>query len=328
MTDAAPLSHDGATARGIAFILAGMVAISINDMAVKSLSDAYPLHQIVFVRSAIALALMMVFLQFEGGFASLRTDRPGLHLLRGLLIVGANMTFFAALAAMPLAEATAIFFVAPLFITLLSIPILGERVGLHRVGAILVGFAGVLVIVLPGSQGLGDVPLAVLVLPVLAAALYAAMVVLTRLLGARSRASAMAVYIQSTFIGVSLGVWLAAGDGRFDPGPDQASLHFLLRAWVWPAPEDWGLFLAVGLMTGTMAYCISQAYRLGNAATISAYEYVALPLAVFWGWVVFGHLPGAWSALGIVLVLGSGIYVFWRERVRRRPLASGRPLRR
>ncbi|MGY9047576.1 MAG: DMT family transporter [Rhodobacterales bacterium] len=198
---------------GILLICIGICAISVNDLLIKLLSGGYPLHQIIAIRSGIAIFFALTFVQIEGGFAILRTKTPGLHLLRGLLVVLANMTFYAAVAVMPLAQATALFFVAPLFITLLSIPVLGEKVGPLRLGAVLVGFAGVVVMQQPWtSQGVALSRLTLL-LPVIAALLYAMMQVLTRKLGVTTRASAMAVYIQGMFILVSAGFFLIAGDG-------------------------------------------------------------------------------------------------------------------
>lgn len=129
--------------------------ISVNDMLAKSLSGGYPLHQVVFVRSMIGLSGSLVFLRLEGGVPLLRTDRPALHALRAGLIVVANMTFFAALAVMPLGAATALFFVAPLFISLLAIPVLAEPVGRSRMAAIVVGLAGVAVMMAPVWTGAG-----------------------------------------------------------------------------------------------------------------------------------------------------------------------------
>ena len=153
----APLSNRPAA--GICFILLGMTAISANDVMIKHLSGGYPLHQLVFIRSAIGIALTLILIQMEGGLAILRTRKPFLHALRGLLIVTANLTYFTALASISLAEATALFFVAPLLITLLSIPMLGEKVGPLRLGAVLVGFIGVLIMLRPwessGERG-GD----------------------------------------------------------------------------------------------------------------------------------------------------------------------------
>jgi len=320
----------GGPSAGIAFVLLGVFCISINDMLIKQLSGDYPLHQMVFVRSAIGICISLVLVQFEGGWAILRPKQPWLQALRGLMVVFANMAYFTALAVMPLADATALFFVAPLFITLLSIPVLGEKVGVRRLGAVLVGFLGVLVMMRGGGGAPDAAPLAfwVLALPVVAALAYASMQILTRKLGVSSKASAMAVYIQGMFVIVGAGFFLVAGDGRYAVGQTNESLIFLLRAWVWPATGDTWLFLTLGLMSAVVGYTLSQAYRLGDAATIAPYEYVALPLAVMWGWLIFGTWPGVSTGVGIVLILASGLYVFLRERVRRVPVRGNRPVRR
>jgi S-adenosylmethionine uptake transporter len=313
--------------RAIGFVLLGVLCISVNDMLVKHLSGGYPLHQTVFIRSLVAISASLAILQFEGGFAALRTDRPGLHLLRGVLIVFANMAFFSALATLPLADATALFFVAPLFITILAIPLLGETVGARRLGAVAVGFLGVVVMTRPGAEGLAF-DRALLLLPVLAALAYAGMQILTRRLGVASPASAMAIYIQGTFIAVSLLFWAIAGDGRFAEGLENESARFLLRAWVWPEAADWPLFGLLGVMSAVIGYSLSQAYRSAEAAVVAPFEYTALPLSIFWGWAVFGELPDLWGLAGIGLIGGAGVYVFLRERRRKRPLASARPTRR
>jgi S-adenosylmethionine uptake transporter len=303
------------TRGAIVFILVGMLGISLNDIGVKALSGAYPLHQIVFARSALGIGLSLIIVQFEGGWRILRTDQPGLHAIRGLLIVIANMTFFAALAALPLAETTALFFVAPLMITLLSIPLLGERVGPFRLGMVLLGFLGVLIMQRPwASEEALEVNRLVLLLPVFAALTYALNQILTRRLGVRAQASALAIYVQTTFLVVSIAFYLVAGDGRFSENITDPSLTFLLRAWIWPEGYDWWVFAGLGVLSAAIGYCLSQAYRLADAAVVAPYEYIGLPLAVFWGIVVFGDLP-VWEVwLGMALILSAGLIIFLRER--------------
>ena len=162
--------RDNSPGLAIIFIVLAMTCISINDMLIKLLSDDYPLHQMVFLRSAIGIVFSLVILQFEGGFGLLRTNQIWLHLLRGLCIVGANMAFFAAIAVIPLADATALFFVAPLFITILAVPFLGERVGPRRLGAVVFGFLGVLIMLRPGGIAPEPAPdWQILLLPIVAA---------------------------------------------------------------------------------------------------------------------------------------------------------------
>jgi S-adenosylmethionine uptake transporter len=310
---------------GIFFVLVGMFSISINDLLIKQLSGGYPLHQIVFVRSAIGIVFGLMLVQYEGGIGILRTNHPWLHTLRGLLIVIANMTYFVALAVMPLADATALFFAAPLFITLLSIPILGEKVGAMRLTAVAIGFAGVIVMQRPWADSdTLDVSRIVLMLPVLSALTYALNQLMTRKLGVSSKASAMAIYIQATFIVVSVLFYAVAGDGRYAAGATNGSVIFLLRAWVWPADSDLWVFAGLGVNSAIIGYCLSQAYRLADAATIAPFEYIGLPLAVIWGFFIFGDLPVVEVWIGMSLILGAGLFVFVRERQKARLLAHGR----
>lgn len=310
---------------GVLFILVAMVSISLNDMMIKKLSGGYPLHQIVLIRSAIGLMMTMLIVQWEGGFGILKTNHPWLHAMRGMFIVISNMSFFVALAVIPLGEATALFFVAPLFITLLSIPLLGEKVGPLRIGAVVLGFAGVLIMQRPweGADTLGASRI-VLLLPVVAALTYALNQVFTRKLGATAKASAMAAYIQITFIFVSLGFYMVAGDGRFAVNTEDPSLQFLLRAWVWPAQQDVWVLVALGLNSGVIGYALSQAYRMADAATIAPFEYAGLPLAVFWGWLLWAEVPAPVVWLGMALIAGSGLFVFFREQQKARKVARGR----
>ncbi|QFT59802.1 Riboflavin transporter [Sulfitobacter sp. THAF37] len=304
---------------GIFCMLAGMFLISVNDMLIKSLSGGYPLHQLVLLRSCVGLVFTLFLLRLEGGWSLLRTGRPLLHMLRAMLIVFANSMIYAAIVAMPLATANALYFVAPLFVTLLSIPILGEHVGPRRFGAIGLGFAGVLLMMAPQLAGGEDALGWVVVLPVLAAAGYATMSVLTRKLGATSRASALALHMQIAFILVSVTMFLVAGDGRFAEGTQNESIRFLLRAWTWPPAADALPIAMLGLVAAAVGYLMSQAYRLSPASAVAPFEYSLLIYALFWGWTIFGEWPAPMVFLGAAVVIGSGIYVFLREGQRKSP---------
>lgn len=313
----------------IAILLLGMTAISVQDVLIKLLSGGYPLHQIVFARSSIAICVTLLLVQWEGGFRILRTATPGLHLVRGLLVVGANMTYFAALAVLPLAEATALFFVSPLLITVFAAFFLGESLGPRRLAAIAIGFVGVAMIALADDpQALGTSPTVVYLLPILAAVFYALMQVLTRRLGHSTKVSALAAYIQLTFIAISLAIGFSIGHGRLAEGVDNPSLVFLLRAWRLPEGDDWWLFIGIGALSAVIGYALSYAYKMASAGAVAPFEYVALPLAVIWGWLVWGELPTVVAAIGIAMIMAAGVYVFLRESARGRPLKNRRAFRR
>lgn len=314
--------NDPRIARGIVLVCIGVFFISVNDLLIKALSGGYPLHQIVFTRTAIGIFFSFVMLHLEGGVSLLRTSRPGLMLLRGLTLVAANMTFFASLAALPLGLTTALFFVGPLFITLFSFLFLGEKVGPLRLGAIVFGFLGVVVMQEPWSGGSDYGPSWLFALPVVSAALYASMAVMTRALGVTNTAAALTIYNQMMFLVVSGLFYLTVGQGHIDPGPESPSLHFLLRAWTWPTNADWPLFLLAGICNGIIAYCITSAYRMAPSASIAPFEYIGLPLAIFWGWLFFLEWPSPAVWAGCAMILGAGLFVFLRERQKNRPNAA------
>ena len=297
---AATLVNPAGNLLGIACVLGAVVTFTTQDMAIKWLSGDYPLHEIIFARSVVGLALILsVLVPLEGGYRILRTKRLALHLLRGLAVVIATMTFFTGLATLPL----------------------GERVGGRRWFAILLGLGGVAVMLRPGSGGFHSAFL----LPLAAALAYALVQIMTRKLGMAEKASTMAFYIQLTFVVVSSAIGLTLGDGMLAVRGNP-SLEFLLRAWVWPSTGDAMIMLTIGCMSGLAEYLISQAYRISEASLVAPFEYAALPLAVFWSVFLWGDWPDPISWLGIALIAGAGFYAFYRETVRGSKIVLRRPI--
>ena len=296
-------------ALGIASAVAAALCFAVNDVVIKFLSGDYALHQVVLVRSVVGLGVVVaLFVPLAGGWGALRTRRLPVHLLRGAFVLTSNLLYFAALSVMPLAEAIAVFFVAPLLIAVLSIPLLGETVGPRRWAAIVVGLMGVALVMRPGMSAFQ--PAALLVLG--AASCYALVSILARRIGRTESTVSLAFYVQIMFIVTSGLVGLIAGDGRFataDGGP----VDFLLRAWVWPTTGDWGLMILAGMVNGLAGFLIAQAYRSCDVGLIAPFEYVALPVGAVLGYVIFAELPDAVAWTGIAMILGSGLYMAWRE---------------
>ncbi len=291
-----------------------MTIFMTQDMAIKWLSGDYPLHEVILIRSAVAtLIILAIFLPREGGLSIIRTNKLTVHLLRGFGIVVANLAFYMGLAAMSLAEATSIFFVSPLFITIFSALFLGEHVGIRRWVAVVVGLLGVLIIMRPGTELFRFAS----ILPLIAAIAYALVQVSTRAIGKVEKASTMAIYIQATFIVVCSVTGLAIGDGRYISGIDP-SVDFLFRAWTIPSSGDALLMGGIGCLMAFGVYLIFQGYRLAEASLVAPFEYIGLPLAVFWGVVVFYDYPDALEWVGIGLIVGAGLYTVYREVIRGR----------
>lgn len=308
------------TSLGVLCALTASFAFTLNDVGIKFLSGDYPLHQVVLVRASVGLLVtLIIFMPLEGGFSLLRTNHIGLHATRGLFVVMANMLFFLGLAEIPLSEATAIFFVSPLIITIFSVIFLSEKVGPWRWFAVAMGLVGAVVMLRPTPNSFQLAGL----LPFGAAFCYAGLHVLTRKMGSSERASTMAFYIQLTFVITSAIMGIAFGDGRYST-QDSAALEFLLRTWVFPSTFDLAIMAGVGVASAIGGYFISQAYRTTEAALIAPLEYVALVLAVFWGITIFNEWPDHVAWIGIVLILSGGLLMLWRERALNKKIAKTR----
>ncbi len=308
------MTDDHAPFVGALWAILAAVSFSCVDVLIKFLSSDYPLYQITFFRTLVAILLVVcVLAPLTGTFAELRTENLKVQLLRGLFVVIANFLFFLGLAAMPLAETVAIFFVSPFMIAIFSIFFLGETVGPRRWIAIAVGLIGVLFVLRPGSAAF---QLAAL-FPIGAAASYALLHILTRRIGTSDSVASLVLYTQFVMLAVSTLAGLALGHGAFDTF-DHPSAAFLLRAWVWPTPFDALLITALGITIAIGGFAISAAYRRSDAAFIAPFEYVAMPFALIWGISIFGEYPDRIALAGIALILGSGLVLIWREALARR----------
>lgn len=278
-----------AKGQAIALMCAGIFSLSVNDAIAKWLTAGYEPLQIIFVRQVLALPMILAVVLILIGPSGLRSGNVKVHALRGLFLVGGACCFFIGLRHLPLAEATALIFAAPIFITALSVPLLGERVGLRRWSAVLVGFLGVLIVVRPGIGAFQPAALYVLG----AALLYALIMLSARWIPAGDRFWTMVFYF-TLFPAIFSG---------------------LLVALVWQPLQlaDLPIFLAMAV-AGTLGMTlISQAFRLAPAAIVAPFDYTGLLWASLFGWMVWQELPDLWTYLGAAVIAASGIYIVFRE---------------
>ena len=185
------------------------------------------------------------------------------------------------------------------------------------------GFMGVLTILRPGTEAFKFASL----LPVAAAMGYATLHMLTRHIGKTESALTMSFYIQITFIFICSMFWLFVSDGRFVTEASPA-LNFLLREWGNLSNEDWVLFDLLGTSSAFGGFLISQAYRNAEAAFVAPFEYIAMPLSILWGVLIFKTTPDLQSFIGMGMVVISGLYIVWRETILRQKASkrsSGTP---
>lgn len=279
--------------RAIATICIGVVCLVLNDAMAKWLTAHYAPLQIIFLRNLVALPLIATIALSIGGRSALRSLYLAIHAIRGILMVGGAYTFFRGLKILPLAEATSLVFAAPIFITALSVPLLGEHVGWRRWIAVLVGFAGMLIIVRPGAAAFQPASLFVIA----TAMLYALFMISARWINREENVWTMMFYVvlfPMLFSGLVVPLeWEAVHASHM--------LHFLGMA----------LFGTLGLTL------IGHAFRLGPAAIVAPFDYTALIWASLLGWLIWGELPDAWTYAGAVVIAASGIYIVIRETRRR-----------
>ncbi len=296
---------------GISAIVLGTICFSVNDISVKLFSSEMPLNQLMFFRAIFATSILLfVILPFYGGFKYLNTNNPTFHIFRGLAVVGANTFFFISIAELSLAEATAIFFIAPILITIFAMVFLQEKVGIRRGLACLIGFLGMLLIIKPGSISFELIS----VFPLIAALFYTALHIITRKYGSQEKPLTMGFYIQVCFFVTSL--MFASGFYLADFDPEQSNaLKFLTGSWVSVSTFDlFHILVGIAFPISIGGVLVSYAYKNHEASFLAPFEYGALVIAVVSTYLIWNEIPDIVSLMGMILIMLSGIFVSFREK--------------
>ncbi len=296
--------------KSICYLIGSVFVFSLQDVIIKWISGKYPVHEIVLVRSFFAIIPLLFIAKLEGGLYLLRTKHYVEHIIRSFLLFGAYIGFYLSLAVLPLAETVSIFFSAPIFITILSVILLGEKVEFRNWIAVLIGFFGVIIMLRPSSKMVE--PAAFLAL--LAAFLYAIVSIITRKLGKTENGVSLAFYPTVMYIIFSTILSISLNNISITP-KYHPRWAFLFREWQLPSQGDLFLFIIIGLIAAAGFYFLSQAYRLGQPSTIAPFEYIAVPLSVVWGYVFWNDILESHSVIGMVLIVGSGLYIFGSKKI-------------
>jgi drug/metabolite transporter (DMT)-like permease len=276
-----------------------MWLFSAQDAFVKVMSEDYSVVTILFFRSLGLVPVATYLVWRQGGLAGFRSRRLGLQALRGTFLFLMFLGYYLALTRLPLATAVALVFSAPLMTTLLSVPILKEPIGLHRMGAVLVGFLGVLIMVRPGGGAFEWAAL----LCIGASFCYSLSVVLTRHLGTTESLTSLVFYPNLAFL---LG-----------------STLLLPANWMPVPPAHIALLVGFGVFVIVPHFAITQAYRIAPPPVLAPFDYTTLVWALLWGWLLWKEWPSAATLLGACIVVLAGLYVVYREaqagRAERRP---------
>ncbi len=279
--------------RAVLGVLGAAAVFSLAAALVKGLRGELPLAQVVLCRNLFAIPALLPLLWQAGGLAALRTRNPALHGVRMLTgLVGMAGAFYG-YTVLPLATVTALGFTMPLFLTLLSIPLLGERVGPRRGLAVLAGFGGVLLMALPGG-GAGQAHLPGMLAVLAGAVCWALSMITIRRMGHAGESNATIV------------LWFALG-------ATLVSSLVALPAWVAPSPRQWAMLAGTGILSALAQVMMTEAYRRGEATLLAPFEYSAILWTTLLGGLLWAELPDGWDLAGIAVLVGSGLTIWRRE---------------
>ncbi len=286
--------------RGIALIIASTLFLGSSDAMAKYLSLSLPAIEITWIRF-LTFALMFVPAMLTTTPNIFQATRPGLQVWRGVALLSSSLFFITGLRFLPIAEASATGFVAPIFVTALSIMVLGEKVGVRRWVATVVGLCGVMVIIRPGSNAFHPAAM----FPVISALGWACTLIITRMISGKDRAITTMAY--SSLVGLAI--------------------LTVLVPFVWVAPNwrEVGLGLCIGVASTVGQGIVVMAFRYADASVLAPFSYIQLVWVSILGFLVFGEVPDLWTLVGAVIIIGSGLYTAHRERLRRLQMVEAEP---
>lgn len=299
-------------------LLGGLFLFSIQDVLISDLTKRYPVHEIVFVRSLVNIwPLILLSFAFDQG-KNMQITKFWQLFLRGGLLSLSYTAYYLALAGLDFAQATSLYFTAPLFITFLSWVTTRVPIGWRRLTGVIIGLVGVVFIVKPG---VGDIPLLPALMAVASAFFYAISALMTNWLGRTESTTVQSVtfVIMNLIIGALF--WAIFGEGwAVDHAPE--GLEVLLKAWVWPTRADVLIMVGIGLGSAIGFIMLTAAYRNLEPSFAAPFEYCLLGYNLLWGLLLFRQVPDALTLVGIAIIVSSGLFVLYREGERRQSLVQ------
>jgi drug/metabolite transporter (DMT)-like permease len=304
-------------ALAVLLICLGVFIFSLQDAIIKMMSAQYSVTEVVHIRSLVAIPLLVFFVHMEVGLGSISSPQFSLLLIRGCTLLISYTAYYLAFPALPLAEAVALSFTVPLFITALAGPLLNESITRRSWVAICTGFIGVVVILRPGTAIFEPAAL----FSLLSALLYALSAIMTRQLGATVCASVMALYQNVVFlVGAACFALIIHATG-----PHNAlhpSIEFLIRPWSWPKSNDMLLLGTCGIIATIGTILLTNAYKIAEANFVSSFEYTGILWGPIWGLLIFGEVPLWTTVLGALLIVISGLIALRKPDHKKKPVVE------
>lgn len=299
---------------GMLSLCLGVLVFSLQDPLVKAVSGTYPVTEVIMIRAVVALPILLVLVHADVGLWAIASKRFAMLTVRAFIQFASYTIYYLAIAALPLADAVALYFMAPLFIMALAGPYLGERVSWQTLATVMLGLVGVLVMLRPGA-GLFDWAA---LLSLGSAALYGFSQLMARKIGDTESSTVMAFYQNGAYL---VGAAVVAGAFHL-AGITHAihpSIEFLVRPWLWPTTSDFLKMASCGFIASAGMILLSQAYRLAPANRVATFEYTGILWSPLWGFLFFAEVPRWTTVIGAALIIGAGLLAL---NLSRRPVAG------
>lgn len=296
---------------GVIVIVLTVFAMSVADAIVKYVSADFPLWQIYVVRSIVVIPMLVAIALFGRQPVRLGPTARGWTLLRSMLLAFMYIGIYAAVPVLSLSVIAAALYTGPLFIALFSAVMIGEPVGLRRWAAIVIGFAGVLVILRPAAEGFSYLAL----IPIAAAILYALAAVITRAKCQDEPPMVLAFALNFSLLAV--GIVATAAIALWHPTEAESGIYpFLLGYWIAMGPREWGIIAALAVLMVAISTGLAKAYQSAAPAVIATFDYSYMLFAAFWSFAVFAQTPDMMTILGMLMIAGAGFLVMQRPGAR------------
>ena len=308
--------------KGILFILTGMALFSVQDSLIKYIFEDTALYELYFGRTLTALILLALYLKITSQKLVMKTYYPLLTTVRVICFFFGFSFFYISLTYMSLAMANALFFSSPFFISILAILFLGEKVGIRRWLAIIVGFLGVYIVLNPNFENFDYTKLA----PVACALFYAISMTITKITSDKDSVYSQMFHLYIGAIGISIIFFIFTGKGQFNTFSDP-TLQFILREWFTNPTYSWPFIIIMGLVASLSFYFVFSAYSIASPSVVSLFEYSLIIWAIIIGYLLFNDIPTARTFIGVALIIGAGVYIYIREKARDQMIASDTPNR-
>ena len=308
--------------RGIVFILLGMATFSIQDALIKFIYEDVALYELYFGRTLVACILLIIYLKITNQKINLKSHYPFLTILRVICFFFGFSFFYISLTYMSLAMANALFFSSPFFISILATIFLKEKVGIRRWIAIFAGFFGVYIVLNPDFNDFNYMKLA----PVACALCYAISMTITKVTSDKDNVYTQMLHLYFGALLISILFFIFTGKGQFNNFSDE-TFQFIFREWFTNPTYAWPIIILMGFIGALAFFCVFNAYSIASPSVVSLYEYSLIIWSIMIGYILFDNVPTLRTFIGVTIIIGAGIYIYLREKVKDQMIVTDTPNR-